>query len=89
MGIKLNRKQFRLTPLILGSTAIYTLFRAEKMGIFSGLGVINSNWWPQSNPKQFDLQLTLADLCMTFDPSNVLCTDQEFLLPNLLALWYF
>ena len=35
---------------------------------------------------QFDLWLTLADPCMTFDPSNALRSGQGFFLPNLVAI---
>ena len=36
--------------------------------------------------KQFDLWLTLVDLCMTFDPSNAFYSGQRFFLPNLVAI---
>ena len=40
-------------------------------------------WWSQGIFKEFDLWLTPADPCMTFDPSNELHFDQGFFLPNL------
>ena len=33
-------------------------------------------WWPQGISKEFDIWLTLADPCMTFDPNNELHFDQ-------------
>ena len=38
---------------------------------------------------QFDLWLTSADLCMTFDPNNALHIYQGLFLPNLVAIGYF
>ena len=35
-------------------------------------------WWPHGIGKKFDLWLTLADLCMTFDPSNALHSGHGF-----------
>ena len=43
-------------------------------------------WWPQGISKEFDLWLTLADPCMTFDPSNGLRSGHGFFLPNLVAI---
>ena len=38
------------------------------------------------NNFRIDHWLTLADPCMTFDPSNELHFDQGFFLPNLVAI---
>ena len=46
-------------------------------------------WWPWDIPKLFDHCLTPADLCMTFDPSNALCSGQGFFLPNLIAIGHY
>ena len=43
-------------------------------------------WWPYGSSKQFDLWLTPADPCMTFDPNNALCSGQGFFPPNLVAI---
>ena len=43
-------------------------------------------WWPWIIPKQFDLWLTPADPCMTFDATNALHPGQGFFLPNLVAI---
>ena len=43
-------------------------------------------WWPQGISKEFDLCLTLADPCMTFDPVNALRSGQGFIPPNLVAI---
>ena len=42
--------------------------------------------WPQDISKEFDLWLTLADPCMTFDLSNALCSGPGFFPPNLVAI---
>ena len=39
--------------------------------------------------KQFDLWLTKADPCMTFDPGNALHFGLVFFLPNLVAIGHF
>ena len=43
-------------------------------------------WWPQGTSKEFNLWLTLADLCMTFDSSNALRSGHGFFPPNLVAI---
>ena len=60
-------------------TMSYTLIRGSSYQI----------WWPYSISKQFDLWLTLADPCMTFDPSNALRFGQGFSPPNLVAIGHF
>ena len=45
--------------------------------------------WPQGISKEFDLQLTPADPCITFDHSNDLHFDQGFFLSNLVAMEHF
>ena len=44
---------------------------------------------PEGIAKQIDIWLTLADLCMTFDPSSALHSDQGFFQPNLVAIGHF
>ena len=43
-------------------------------------------WCPYGISKPFDLWLTSADPCMTFDPSNALHSSQGFFPPNLVAV---
>ena len=43
-------------------------------------------WWPYGISKQFEPWLTLADPCMTFDPSNALHSGQGFFPPNLVTI---
>ena len=50
----------------------YTLIRGSSYQI----------WWPYSISKQFDLWLTPADPCMTFDLSNALCSGHAWILPT-------
>ena len=52
-------------------------------------GSCNQIWQPSGISQQFDLWLTPADPCMTFDPSNELHFDQGYFLPNLVAIWHF
>ena len=43
-------------------------------------------WWPYGISKPFDLWLTPAGPCMTFDPSNALHSGQGFFPPNVVAI---
>ena len=43
-------------------------------------------WCPYDISKPFDLWLTPADPCMTFDPSNALHSGQGFFPPNVVAI---
>ena len=67
----------QLTPAWPSTPAMtYTLIRGSSYQIE----------WPYSISKQFDLWLTLADPCMTFDPNNALRSGQGFFPPNLVAI---
>ena len=61
----------------------------------SNQGAISDNFFCEkggywvTDLKQIDVWLTLADICMTFYPSNALCSGQGFFLPNLIAIGHF
>ena len=59
--------------IIITPAMHYTLVRGSSYQI----------WQPQGISKQFDLWLTPADTCTTFDPRNALHFGQGFFLPNL------